>query len=281
MGLKLGKKTTATATADHAEEKTEDKTEEKGGEPNAADALKKTGAKKESASRPSWLNRGSQAQEQLAQERARIEAEKLQRSSMFRFWVNEGDDAIIVFLDGDLISDGGKYDGNLDFYSFREHTVQVGKRWDNFICCDENNEPCPLCDGGDKPAVVAPFTVIDTRKIQGRSKVYENERKLFMAKSGTLATLQKMAEKRGGLRGCVFEVTRSGDKSPRVGTNFDFEGKLTEEQLADHFGKDNIAPADYEKEIPYRTPAQIAELTGRVIASAVGSQKAATTDVPF
>jgi hypothetical protein len=240
------------------------------------------------SSAPSWLKRGAAAQQAIDDEREAAEQRQAESDTMWRFWMKGNTDATIVFLDGDLITEGPQ-EGKLDVVTFREHTTKHKGKWYNVVCTEDAGDPCPLCEADDTPALVAPFTVIDTRKIEGRKKTYENEPKLFIAKQRTIATLQKMAAKRGGLRGCVFEVSRSDDRAARVGDSFDFEGKLDEEQLKENFVTDNeevIQPADYSKHILYRTPKEIHALfEGELKTSSVGGEgvgdSAGDEDVPF
>lgn len=247
---------------------------------------------------PSFLRRGAEAQKQVEEDRERHETEREMRDGMGRFWLDKPDaaprgnkKATIVFLDGDLITEG-PYKGSLDFVSYKEHrikTPRASRPFGEFVCPEERGEACPLCNANENPTVVAPFTIIDMRRHVGRNnKVYENERKLFVANPTTLQLLQEMAVKRGGLRGCVFEVTRTGERASRTGDHFDFEFKASREELVKQFGTDyDFSPADYDKEIKYIPPAQILALTGGVAAQAVGSgfgggaSGSLPSDVPF
>ena len=240
---------------------------------------------------PSWLRHGNEAQEAIAQQAAKADAVKnaiAQGKPLFtpRFWLSDGDSATIVFLDGDRIK-SGKYAGNLNYCSSWEHTHKLAgsHRYNEFVCCEERNEDCPLCNAGDKPSLVSFFTVIDCRKIPTKDGGFrENEKKLFCAKRQTLALLEKIAVKRGDLSGCVFEAHRIGDKAARVGSTFDFQTRLTGEQLVEHFG--DVKPFDYETAILYRPPELVAKLTGvyyggGVGASSVGIGADGADDVPF
>lgn len=245
-----------------------------------APALKPPSAPTPKPPKPSWLRSGAAAHEVYQGEQAR--QQEIQKSiadgkSLFtpRFWLRDGDSASIVFLDGNLIGEG-KYAGNLDYINVWEHTVEVGvKRWDSFICCAERQEPCPLCDQmGDKPSLTAMFSVIDLRKIPSKKNpgvFFENEVKLYPAKQQTLGQLQKLAAKRGGLRGCVFDVSRHGQQSPRVGSMFDFQMRLSEEDLVSKF-PDRHVPLDYEHALRYRSPAEISALVGLSPQAVVGAK---------
>lgn len=219
---------------------------------------------------PSWMKSGKDAEAALNEAQAQADAAAAERNKMFRFWLKPNTDATIVFLDGNLATSGAE-EGKLDVHTFREHTTKHKSDWYNIVCAEENGESCPLCEADDNASLVAPFTVIDTRKIQGKKRTYENEPKLFIAKPRTIAQLQKIASKRGGLRGCVFEVSRSDDRSARVGDSFDFEGKMTEEQLIEEFGEEHVQPADYGKEVTLRSAEEIRSLLQGSVSGGGGS----------
>lgn len=241
---------------------------------------------------PSWMKTGTAAQTALEHEREVADQRQAEQSKMWRYWMKAGDEAIIVFLDGDLLEDGPEK-GKLAVGTFYEHTIKHKGNWLNIICIDDSTGDCPLCEADDKPSLVAAFTVIDTRKIQGKNKVYENEPKVLVAKQRTITQLQKMATKRGGLRGCVFDVSRSDDRAARVGDQFDFETKLSEEELIDNFGAEHVAPANYAEELTLRTKVEIHALLQGTLeeGSSVGSEGVGTgssgqstdpgDDVPF
>ena len=75
------------------------------------------------------------------------------------------------------------------------------------------------------------MTVIDhseytVQKGPNAGKVYKNQRRLFVAKEGTLKALNKLAAKpeRNGLAGCTFDVSRGGEntRDPNVGKHVRF-----------------------------------------------------------
>lgn len=220
---------------------------------------------------PSWLLQGDDAHDALQADRERIEAAKAafqanqDNPKAWRFWLKKGETAHIVFLDGEL-AQSGKWKGNLQYTVIREHTVKLKSgSWENFLCPEEFGEPCPIVDenGDHRPALCALFTVIDTRTIPGKNgKVYHNERRLFVAKPGTLTALQKIAALHGGLRGLVIDATRDkGDQSPRVGSVHLPLGTMTETQMMEAFGDntpESIAPFDYGVVIPEVSAEQIA-----------------------
>jgi hypothetical protein len=111
----------------------------------------------------------------------------------------------------------------------------------NWFVCTQDEEPCPICEaasGGDRSQYVGYLTVIDHSEFKGRDNtVYKDQVRLFAAKKDTVKLLQGYAVKRGGLRGCKFDVVRVGDKSASVGSGFDYTEKYTDDQLFQMYGK--------------------------------------------
>lgn len=224
-----------------------------------------------------WMKRGSEAKEALAQEEARVELAK-QGKGMYRFWMPEDSDRKITFLDGDLDEDGV-----LDVLAYYEHTLRVNGQFEQFVCTADadTTQPCPLCEAGDKPSLVHVLTVIDHTPYTIKSgpnagKTVKDTRKLFVAKRNTIQLLTKIATKRGGLAGCTFDVSRIGDKSPGVGTQFDFVEKFESyEDIAEKYGLklEEVAPANYEDEIRYLSPEELISLGLGKAPSGVGYEK--------
>lgn len=188
----------------------------------------------------SFLKKGKAAQETLAKEEHKSEMK--QKGNVFRFWVPQDKEASITFLDGDLS------DGVLDIPFFYEHNINMNGKWGNFFVCTQDEEPCPICEGGATPSYVGIMTVIDhseyVSKKDGATK--KDNVKLMVVKRDTIKMLQKLAVKRGGLRGCRFDVSRTGDKSASVGNVFDFTEKLNEQALVAAY-KEKAKPLNYEE----------------------------------
>lgn len=204
---------------------------------------------------PSWMLRGKAAHEAYARDAAEQEVRREAQRRLHRFRIDVNEPARITFLDGALDEDG-----LLAVPSLYEHAVQLAGRWATFVCVGGGPEPCPICDSGRPPALVAAFTVIDHRPYTIRrgpraGTVVVDQRKLFVAKKGTLARLQLKASTLGseGLAGATLAVTRldSGDGlSPGVGTEFDVVERTPLDVLAERYGAEGV-PANYEQEFPY------------------------------
>lgn len=222
----------------------------------------------------SWLKKGAASASVAQQEAASAEQRKAEQGKMWRFWMKEGEEARITFVDGDLSPEGFLLPPR-----FYEHNVYLNGSWNNLFVCPEMSNPeahekCPICEGGDRPSLVALFTIIDHRVFKGKTdgKSYTNTPKILAAKSQTFEMLNKLAVKRGGLAGCTFDVSRMGDKSASVGSMFDFIEKGETEALKAKFTRTFIGddkkektvsifvPTDYEKEIVYRDADELRKL---------------------
>jgi hypothetical protein len=203
-----------------------------------------TPAPKKSASKSfgGFIKRGDAAKATLAQEEHKAkEREEANKNKVFRYYLPDDAEGKITFVDGDIV------EGILDIPYYYEHNVLMGGKWNNFFICTQDTEPCPICQGGLVPSYVGVMTIIDHSKYQSKkdNKIYQDEVRLFVAKRHTLKQLQKIAVKRGGLRGVTFDVSRTGDKAASVGSDFDFVSKLTEKELIAKWG-DKSTPLDYE-----------------------------------
>lgn len=220
----------------------------------------------------SWMKTGQESAELAAAEAAAQEARKAQQGKLYRWNLKVKEDAALTFVDGDLNEQGFLLPPR-----WYEHFVKVAGQWQTHVCPEQTNpgsgQKCPLCEQGDKPSLVAGFTVIDHRSFTGKeNKVYTNQRRLFVCKSGSFEMLSKMALKRGGLAGCRFDVSRTGEKVASVGDVFDFDSKKPIEELkakytrtyTDKDGKEHTVcdfePANYEEEIVYRDEMELRKL---------------------
>lgn len=191
-----------------------------------------------------WLKKGASAHKAMAEADARTEANK--GAMNVRFWMKEGEERTITFLDGGLTEDG-----LLDIPMYYEHTVQVAGQWTQFVCIAEE-EPCPLCESGDNAQLVGALSVIDHTGYfsKKQEKQIQNIRRLYIAPRTVIKKLQKLAAKRGGLAGLTFDVTRTEAKAARVGDLLDFQGKTDVKELQETFGEE-AQPFNYEEVLPH------------------------------
>ena len=237
-----------------------------------------------------FLKTGAESAKMAQRAAAEAEQRRLDQGKMFRFWMKEKEEARITFIDGDLGPDGVLVPPR-----YYEHVLFLNGSWNNFFVCPEKTNPdsgdkCPICESGDKPpSLVAVFTVIDHRAMpsKDKTKVWKDQKKLLVAKTGTFELLNKHAIKRGGLAGATFDASRVGDKSASVGSMFDFIEKHDVAELKKLYMIDkvdpvtniktkvsNFTPADYEKEIQFGTGEELQKLL-------VGGGKTDESDIPF
>lgn len=220
-----------------------------------------------------WLKKGEASAEMAKKEEADAAKRKEEMGKMWRFFLGDKEEARITFVDGFLDDKGVLVPPRL-----YEHMVYFNGQWTTFVCPEKTNpesgDKCPICEGGDRPSLVAMFTIIDHRVVKGKNnKEYSNTPRLFAAKTITFEMLQKIAAKRGGLAGCTFDVARVGEKAAAVGSMFDFVEKQDIEVLKQKYTKvlkdektgteksvSIFVPADYETEIVYRSADQLRAL---------------------
>lgn len=234
----------------------------------------------------SFLKKGKAAVQAVKEEEARAEARRAEAGKMFHFFMKEGQDRTITFLDGDL-----NENGMLDIHIYHEHTLRINGDIKNFVCTAEIDEsqPCPICEKGGqdgRPSLIGLMTVIDhtPHTIQNgpnAGKTIQHDKKVFKAKMSTLKLLTKLAVKRGGLKGCTFDVSRTGKMEPNVGNQFDFTKKWDDwdEFMAKYDLKpEDIAPANYEEEITYHPPEKLIEMGVGKAFSGVGTSTKSNAD---
>lgn len=226
-----------------------------------------------------FLKTGADSVNIAKQAESEAEMRRETQGRMWRFFLGQVsgsskyDEARITFVDGDLSPEGYLLPPR-----WYEHSLMIGARLENFVCPEKTNphsdEKCPLCEVAERVSLVAAFTIIDHRSYKSsKGETYSNSRRLFVAKTQTFEILNKMAVKRGGLAGCTFDVSRSGEKSPGVGNVFDFTEKTPIEALQGLYTtvstdpKTNaksqttyFLPADYETEIVYRSADELRKL---------------------
>lgn len=206
-----------------------------------------------------FLQKGKAAHAAIEKEESAAAARRAQSDQPRRFWIPDGKETQITFLDGALDDDG-----LLDAVTYWEHQLKINGNWRNWFACTQLDEPCPICDGTDsQPSLVSVFTIIDhTEWKDSNGKVHKDEKRLFVCKRETFRRLQKIAAKKGGLVGVTFDVSRNGDKSPGVGDTFDFVDKRTLKALAKELDldKDAVTPYDYEEVIEYRSAKELRKL---------------------
>lgn len=228
-------------------------------------------AKPKQAAPQGFLKTGASAKAMMEKADAEREAAKSGANRSFRFWMKEGEDAQITFLDGKIDPNTGI----LDIPYAVEHGVKINGRFEQIVCLEDQGEPCPLCMADNKKAFVGYLTVLDHRTyVDKNGKAHQHNRKLYVAKSDTLKQLTKLAEKMpNGLVGTTFDVSRTGDKKPNVGDIIIPQTTHEWHDIVDEF-KENAAPLNYNEEAPYMTAAQMIDIgIGKQVATIGGTKK--------
>lgn len=194
-------------------------------------------------------------------EKKEKEYEEKQKNFVNRFWLPSEGSAKIVFLDDNPPI-------------IEEHQLQINGNWRNwFTCLRIVGETCPICDKlNNKPYTVGFYTIIDTTEWTDKNGVvHKNELKLFAAKFKTLQILKRLSGKRGGLVGCVFDVFRSSIDAANTGDVFEYEGRLTKEQIL-QLNKD-AKVFDYATIIKPKSAAEITAILNRSSEASYGAEK--------
>lgn len=186
-----------------------------------------------------FVKRGKAAAQVMAQEEKKAENKM---SAVYAFWMKPNSDTSLTFIDGDLDGD------TLNIPFIYQHHLNMNGKWGNFFICTQDVEPCPICEGGNNASYVGVFTVIDHTEFVSKKDGTKKKDivRILYAKRDTIKQLHKLAVKRGGLAGCRFDVSRTGDKSPSCGNVYDFTTKLTPQQMKATYG-DKANPPDYDK----------------------------------
>lgn len=221
-----------------------------------------------------FLKTGADSVQLQKKEQAAVEQRKSQQGKTWRFWLKENEEAQITFVDGALSPEGFLLPPR-----FYEHQLMLNGSWQNYFVCPQESNPgtgekCPICEGGDRPSLIALFTVIDHRVHTGRDgKIFKDNPRLMVAKNISYELLNKIAQKRGGLAGATFDASRVGDKAPSIGSHFDFVEKNDVDQLKTKYMREFedpktkqktmrslFVPLDYEQEIDYFSGDQLREM---------------------
>jgi hypothetical protein len=223
-----------------------------------------------------WMKMGAESTALAKADALAQEMRKNQQGKLFRYWMAVGEEGRATFVDGVLTNEG-----YLEPPRYYEHQLFLNGSWQNWFVCPQMTAPhlgetCPVCLSKDTPSLVSVFTVIDHREFISKkdpTKKYKDTLKLFVAKSSTMEMLQKIASKKGGLAGCTFDISRIGDKSPPVGSMFDFVEKQELDVLQQKYTREEVdpktnakmiksifVPADYEKEIEFLSAEELMKL---------------------
>lgn len=218
-----------------------------------------------------WMKKGKESAALAEKEKVEAAKRKEEQGKLWRFWIKQGEETQITFVDGVLDDEG-----YLTPPRFYEHQILRNGNWNNYFVCPEHTMPeagykCPICASGDRASLVALFTVIDHSSYTAEDgKVYKDQVRILAAKPNSFELLNNIAIKRGGLAGATFDVSRIGDKAAAIGSHFDFVGKKEIEELRKQYAYDftdpdtgevikrtKFTPAKYDEEIIFRTDEEL------------------------
>ena len=149
---------------------------------------------------------------------------------------------------GTMVFVGGMWDAEGNStprpFTIREHEFinQYGRP--EHATCRKDLGSCPFCDGGNHAYTAGIFTVLDLKPRVGKDgTVYVNDKKLLVAKTGSLRKIASLVETLGdNILGQEFVVQRTESKAPRVGDQWIPVGAKDLDGLLDPSGD----PADLE-----------------------------------
>ena len=215
-----------------------------------------------------------------------------------RFWLPAEVTKRIMFLDEDP-------------YCFYEHSLwAITKRSsDRAVCLKKNKlgDECPLCDAEMWPSFTGFFSVIDMGDVKpGKKKgsvvlegwtndkgvTYQFGRKLLGAKRGgkdkpgVLQKLRRLSAKKGGLKGTVWDVYRSGQKVESVGDEYEYVETVPEEDWVSYLtelGANpemlNVTPVDYSEAFPVKTVEELRAIVGATTTTSASSGEVTITSL--
>lgn len=183
-----------------------------------------------------------------------------------RFYMKPGEDATIIFLDGDNTED--EPIGN-----YKEHQFEsTSGRWPNFQSCTGAAGGCVFCKAGVRAYDAWPLTIIQVKPTwtDRDGNEHKNQRKLLIAKKESMQRFLRQIEKREGLAGSVWNIYRSNQRAYTIGDDWEFVEKLGEDgdtpkQRRRAVAKkleldiDACEKIDYREELKPKTPEQLEE----------------------
>jgi hypothetical protein len=205
-----------------------------------------------------------------------------------RFWMKIGDSAVLS-----LVTDVP--------FGLYEHQVEANGRWDNYCTCVAGIRACPLCAAKVKRYYIGFFSAIHETEFKKRDgTTVKNPKVIVSAKSQMLEKFRIWKEKRGILISARFDITRIGDKSERIGDDWQVKDCVAPEEengtartrekmleiaairLTKRYGESACIPHDWRKLLAPKTDDEMNALlaamkTGEAVKTAVTTEEA----VPF
>lgn len=170
-----------------------------------------------------------------------------------RFYIKSKDTSehVVLFLDDDPPF-------------VHEHEVwDVEKFPIRMRCGRKTQRGCPLCEAGDEPYFAGLFTILDRTEWTDRNgKAHKDEKKLLIVKTKDLIHFRKMADKRAGLLGTEWDVSRTSKQDSRIGNIWEFRRKV-DLSTAGTKGIDIVA-FDYDEVMPEKSYEDLAAVAKKI-----------------
>ena len=170
-----------------------------------------------------------------------------------RFWMKNGSETSITFIDGATVDCGG-VEVKTPF-TYEEYQENINGDWRNWFTRPVDPSQDILRQMGKRPSKVAVFTIIDhTEWTDRKGNLHKDEISLYVVKrsSSVWNQIERLISREGSLRGRKFRVMRMGDKSPGAGSLLEYEGEFG-------LGEDHV-PFNYLEILKPKTPEEIGEI---------------------
>lgn len=174
----------------------------------------------------SFLVTGTAQKSQVQQVKAVQDLRSKLRTGAREFWLNPGEFAKGVFLDGNLLSEDV-----FDTPMVALHMLQIGGDWHKIICNKHTEGQCVVCDSnadGSQPMTMQLFTFINVMpyKIQNgpnKGNTLPARLQLFAANLKTRTKLIQRAKNHDNtLTGGFYQLSRGDKQEPRTGGDIEF-----------------------------------------------------------
>jgi len=133
-----------------------------------------------------------------------------------RFWLKEGNEALVTFLD------------NTPFF-IHEHNLRIGGKWGNYFTCLQEFDNCPICEAGHRPYFACIYTIIDHSTYKTKAgKEVKNQKKLLVLKRTAYEIImdRKKNDLDNDLTYVVFRTKRHKADDPNTGGDWVVKKRL-------------------------------------------------------
>lgn len=166
---------------------------------------------------------------------------KAEKSSFTRrFWMKNGTDREITFIDGASIDfNGQKIPTPIQY---QEYNLNMNGHWRNWFTRPTDDSQDFLKEMGHRASKVAALTVIDHSEWTDRKGVvHKDEVTLYVLKRSSTVwkQIERFYQTHGSLEGQKFRISRMGDKSPGAGS------------LLEHIGASDVYDSSIHKPFEY------------------------------